>query len=115
MARDLWTIGLPIRPRALIRAGHTLFVGGTSDTSAAETRSVPPNVPSEEKSKGALLIASCSDGKTLDELQLDTPPVWDGIAAARGRLYVATTGGSLVCLGPSKIPTTEPKRCEKKM
>ena len=47
---------------------------------------------------GRLLALAASDGKTLAERELPAP-VWDGMAAAGGRLYVATRDGRLLCLG----------------
>jgi hypothetical protein len=87
VAGESWTVDLPMRPRAMIRAGNALIVGGTHGASVAE-----------KASEGILLIASDSDGKTLGQFPLEAPPVWDGMAAARGKLYVATTDGSVVCL-----------------
>jgi hypothetical protein len=45
-----------------------------------------------------LYVASGRDGKAVGQIRLDAPPVWDGMAAARGKLYVATTNGTIVCL-----------------
>jgi hypothetical protein len=42
---------------------------------------------------------SAADGKTLADVRLAAPPVWDGAAAADGRLYLSTTDGKVVCLG----------------
>jgi hypothetical protein len=97
-AGQSWTMDLPLRPRAMIRTGETLFIGGMSDVSAAGRKSVASEAPAEEKSEGVLCIAPCTGGNALGRLPLNAPPVWDGMAAARGKLYVATTSGSLVCL-----------------
>ena len=49
--------------------------------------------------KGANLWAvSATDGKRLGELRLDATPVWDGMAAADGKLYLTTTDGKVRCL-----------------
>ena len=40
-----------------------------------------------------------TDGKTLATHKLASLPVFDGMAAAGGRLYVSTTDGRLRCLG----------------
>jgi len=50
--------------------------------------------------RGALLWAvSAVDGKRLAQLELDALPVWDGMAAAKGRLYLTTADGSVRCFG----------------
>ena len=46
---------------------------------------------------GRLLALAASDGRKLAERELPAP-VWDGLAAAYGRLYVATRDGRLLCL-----------------
>ena len=92
----LWTLWLPVRIRAMVKAGDTLFVAG------------PPDVLDQadpyaafEGCKGARLVGvSAKDGKRLSERALDTPPVFDGMIAAAGRLLVALEDGSLVCLSP---------------
>ena len=38
--------------------------------------------------------------KQLAEYKLDTPPVWDGMAIADGKLYIAGMDGSVVCMQP---------------
>ena len=40
-----------------------------------------------------------ANGKTVGELKLDSPCVWDGLAAAGGNLLVSLTNGKIVCLG----------------
>ena len=48
--------------------------------------------------RGALLRAvSAQDGRTLNELELDECPVFDGMAAAGGRLFISTMDGNVVC------------------
>jgi hypothetical protein len=42
---------------------------------------------------------STADGKSLFRLDLPAEPVWDGMAAANRRLYLATNDGKILCLG----------------
>ena len=42
---------------------------------------------------------STRDGGKLAEGKLPAPPVWDGLAAANGRLFVSRTDGVVSCLG----------------
>jgi len=52
-----------------------------------------------EARKGASIVAvSAKDGKKLSETPLDCPPVFDGMIAARGRLFASLRDGSIVCL-----------------
>ena len=49
--------------------------------------------------KGGLLWAvSAADGKPIAQHTLASPPAWDGLAAAHGRLYLSTTDGKVICL-----------------
>jgi len=45
-----------------------------------------------------LLTFDPRDGKQLDEYALSAPPVFDGLSAADGRLYLSTTDGKLTSL-----------------
>lgn len=47
--------------------------------------------------KGQITIHRATDGQHLGELRLDTP-AWDGLAAARGRLFISTQSGKVICL-----------------
>jgi len=42
---------------------------------------------------------SADDGDTTAEHKLDRLPVWDGLAAASGRLFIVNQDGSVVCSG----------------
>ena len=44
-----------------------------------------------------LLCVSAKEGKKLGELKLDACPVFDGLAAAEGKLFIAMMDGSVVC------------------
>jgi outer membrane protein assembly factor BamB len=62
---------------AVVLAGDIVFVAGT---------------------RGQLFAFSAADGKTLARRDLPAP-LWDGMAAAYGCLYVSTQNGNLICLG----------------
>jgi len=49
-------------------------------------------------SQGGLAVLSANDGQRLAHVPL-APAVWDGLAAAGGRLFVSTQAGEVVCLG----------------
>ena len=84
----------PVRIRAMVKAGDTLFVAGAPDV-------LDPKDPyaAFEARKGANLVAvSATDGKKLSEASLDCPPVFDGMIAAGGRLFASLENGTLACL-----------------
>ncbi|MBC8876134.1 MAG: PQQ-binding-like beta-propeller repeat protein [Planctomycetes bacterium] len=89
-----WSTQVPLRVQAMVIAGPTLFVAGTPDV-------VDPDDPwsaIDGKKGGILWAVSTADGKKLAEYPLDAPPIFDGMAAANGRLYISTTDGNVVCL-----------------
>jgi len=45
-----------------------------------------------------LWAVSAVDGGKLQEIKLDVLPVFDGIIAAGGELFMATADGKVVCL-----------------
>jgi len=53
----------------------------------------------EGKRGGSIWAVSASDGKTLSKVTLSSPPVWDGMAASDGRIYMATMDGTVSCYG----------------
>jgi hypothetical protein len=81
-----WTQKMDVRPRAMLRAGDRLFVGGMS---LADDAAGTP---------GYMRVVACSDGKITEQFTLAASPVWDGLAAANGRLIVVGTDGSVLCL-----------------
>jgi outer membrane protein assembly factor BamB len=92
-----WQQPLGIRVTSLVRAAETIFVGGSPDV-------VDPQDPhgAWEGRKGGLLAAfAAGDGGKLSETTLPAPTVWDGIAAADGRLFVSTSDGKITCMGPA--------------
>jgi hypothetical protein len=46
-------------------------------------------------------VISVEDGSTLSNNELPSPPVWDGMASAGGRIYISTTDGKVHCLSGS--------------
>ncbi|NOY82422.1 MAG: PQQ-binding-like beta-propeller repeat protein [Kiritimatiellaeota bacterium] len=97
-ARWKWHVRLDLRPRALIKAGNRLFLAGMPDRLGrgdAESIAV-----FEGRGGGLVRSLDPATGKTVSETKLAAPPVWNGLAAARGRLLVSCMNGTVVCLGP---------------
>jgi len=96
--RPVWQQRLGIRITAMVRAADTIFVAGSPDV-------VDPRDPhgAWEGRKGGVLAAfSAADGKRLSEHKLPAPPIWDGMAAVPGRLYIALSSGDIVCFRRSE-------------
>ena len=81
-----WTKSVPVSVRAMVLAGKVLFVAGSR----------------QGQDGGVLTAFVARDGKKLAEYKLHAPPVWDGMAAAGGRLYVAMTNGKVLCMGKAE-------------
>ena len=92
-------------------AGRTLFVAGPADLideneirkrlgTAEASRQLREQVAAFVGKKGAMLWAvSATEGERQAELELDELPVFDGMAAAYGRLFLTTVDGNVQCLG----------------
>jgi hypothetical protein len=98
-----WWKTLPMRARAMVQTEDVLFVAGTRGGPLTSQAAL------EGKVEGALLAVSSADGHVLADMTLPSVPVWDGMAAARGNLYLALADGQVLCLwsvdsGRSGIP-----------
>jgi outer membrane protein assembly factor BamB len=93
--KPTWSQRVPIRVKAMVVAGRRLVVTGPPDVIDPEN----PLGAFEGRKGGLLWVFSADSGEKLAEHTLDAPPVFNGIAAARGRLYLCTRDGSVLCLG----------------
>jgi outer membrane protein assembly factor BamB len=95
--KEKWTKRVAIQVRAMVLAGKVLFVAGpTTDTG--------DGLVGRDESRRALLMAiSAADGKELAQYELSSQPVFDGLIAAKGRLYLATVDGRILCFGGEKL------------
>lgn len=85
-----WKVKLPlgVRMQAMALTPERLYVAGLFVAGKSEQASQPQ-----------VRAYALKDGKLLHEAGLDAPPVHDGLIVAGDRVYVATQGGRLVCLG----------------
>jgi len=90
-----WSQWVPIRMRAMVLAGDTLFVAGPPDKLVSND----PLAAFEGRTEGILWAVAAEEGTKILEYRLDSPPVFDGMIAANKRLYVSTMKGKVVCLG----------------
>ena len=93
--RSTWSERVPVRIRAMVLAGGRLVVAGPPDV-------VDPKDPLgafEARKGGLMYVVDSGSGERLAEQTLPSPPVFNGAAAANGRLYVAEEDGSLTCFG----------------
>jgi hypothetical protein len=109
-----WQQEAPLYPNAMLLTDDTFFVAGPPrfDEKATARRlstSRTDRYPWEpllqdamdtfEGRKGGVLCAvDKADGTQRAEVQLPSSPVFDGLIAARGRLFLSLKNGSVVCL-----------------
>ncbi len=106
-----WSLASPVIGRGLVVAGDHLFVAGpraVADENEVYLNYGSPDVQAGmaqqvaafEGRRGAVLVAaSKSRGEQLAAYELESPPVFDGLAAAGARLFLATMDGKVLCLG----------------
>jgi hypothetical protein len=90
-----WWKKIPVNAWAMVKTEDILFVAGPRGD-----ESVPQDAL-DGKAPGLLLAVSPADGTVLSERELPSMPVWDGMAAAGGNLYLSLIDGSAVRLRAS--------------
>jgi hypothetical protein len=53
----------------------------------------------EGRKGGVLNVVSADGGKKLAEIKLDSPPVFNGIAVANDKLFIAGKDGTIIAVG----------------
>ena len=108
--RYRWTGEVPALVRAMVLASGTLFLAGPPELVDEEQAYRDPADPAtaarlaeqEAAARGErgsrLWAVSAADGRKLAECPLDGVPVFDGMAATPGRLYLAMADGRVICL-----------------
>jgi len=92
---NMWSERVPVRVRAMALAAGRLFAAGPPDV-------VDPKDPLgafEGRKGGLLYVIDSATGERLASHTLPSPPVFNGAAAANGRLYLAAEDGSITCFG----------------
>jgi outer membrane protein assembly factor BamB len=91
---DRWSVKIPVRVRGLVLAGDRLFAAGPPDEMVQDD----PWAAFDGRRGGVLWAVAAADGKKLGECALASPPVFDGLIAADGCLYLSAVDGKVVCL-----------------
>lgn len=100
----LWTDPQSLIVRAMVLGGDRLAVAGPrawseKDPDLLAFANEPEARANFEGRKGVhLRIVNAADGETVSECELPAMPVFDGLAAAGGRLYLSTLDGKVICL-----------------
>ena len=93
MDRDEWKTELPVRAKAMLKSGDHLYLGVLPVEIPAED----PHAAYENRRGGMIWVCSAKDGSKVAEYKLESPVVWDGMAAANEKLFLSTSDGSIQC------------------
>ena len=88
-----WSVQVPVNARAMVLAGKILFFSGSPDVIPADD----PLAALEGRFGGKLWAVSKDGGEKLAEYDIASPPVFDGLIAASGKLYMVTRDGKVRC------------------
>lgn len=111
--KHTWDRFVPIVARSMALAGKTVLVSGAPDMIdeeyaferlAAKDPAILKELKEQDDAldgkRGAKMWAvNVETGEQSSGLELTSPPVWDGITVAQGRVYVSTMDGRLQCFG----------------
>ncbi len=111
-----WTKDIPLLARAMVLADRTIFTAGPPDLideeetfkkltegdKEVEKLLAKQDAALDGKQGGILWITSADSGDKLNEIQLPALPVWDGMVAADGRIFLSTTDGRVISLSEKK-------------
>ncbi len=98
-----WSLKDSLIVRAMVLTDGKLVVAGPPDLrkKSAGLLAYDNEAASLAAFKGergvSMRVISTGDGKTLSECELDAPPVFDGMSAANGRVFVALKNGAVEC------------------
>jgi hypothetical protein len=105
-----WTTDVPIIPRAMLLASDTIFIAGPQDlideptalrqidTKRTKQKLIAQANAIDGKSGAILMAVSKTNAKTLTTITLESPPVFDGMATANGKLYISTMDGHIIAM-----------------
>ncbi|MHC4166568.1 MAG: outer membrane protein assembly factor BamB family protein [Planctomycetota bacterium] len=105
-----WSRPVPLLVRAMLLAHNALFIAGPPDVvdeeeafrnfgkAGALAKLAEQDAVSGGKKGARLWAVSPLNGENQIELELDSIPVFDGMAAAYGRLYISMEDGSVRCV-----------------
>ncbi len=91
-----WSLKDPdIYVNSMVLTKNNLFVAGPPAIGNEETQEAKDKWQGKEG--GSLLCISSTDGNLLSEIKIESPPVFDGMIAAYGKIFISLQNGSVVC------------------
>jgi len=89
----LWSNRAPLRGEAMLLGSNCLYVAGTRDV----VEKTDPWAHVEGRKGGLLAVYARADGKELATVPLPAAPVFDGMSASQGNVYLVTRDGRIHC------------------
>jgi hypothetical protein len=98
--KPLWEVRVPVLVNAMAITGgadgaRRLAIAGPPDIVPEKD----PLAAFEGRAGGRLTVVSAETGEVGATVELDAPPVWDGLSASGGEVFVSLANGRVVCLG----------------
>jgi len=97
-----WSQEYPLIVRSMVLTGDKLIVAGVPDLARKDKSGVSFSNPEDGldalagRRGGSMAMISTADGTRIREIKLDSPPVFDGLIAANGRLLLSTKDGKVM-------------------
>jgi outer membrane protein assembly factor BamB len=92
-----WTHMLPMQVRAMVLSGTHLYAAGWRDQEAVSAQAMDLPGNGLTTAPAALYVFDANTGKPTKGYALSARPVFDGMAVAKGKLFVSLSDGTLVC------------------
>ena len=102
-----WTTDVPLLATSLVATEDAIFIAGPPDEfspvgdgeAALKLEDIESALGAWRGDKGGILYAAAAgDGKKLAQIEIPAPTVFDGMAAAQGRLFLSLQDGSVICV-----------------
>ena len=101
-APAVWQHYLPVRIQAMALSGDTLFAAGPPDVLNPKD----PLGALEGRQGGVLMAIDPTTGERLWQTRIPSPPRFDGMSVANGRLYISAVDGTMTCFGGERSRRT---------
>lgn len=89
--KKTWSNRIPVRVRTMVLAEDRILAAGPPDLMDLDAF--------EGQAGGVLQVIDAESGEQVSERKLESPPVFNGAAAAQEKLFIACEDGSVACFG----------------
>ena len=99
----IWSQQHALIARSMVLTAGKLIVAGLPDLARKDESGRSFSNPEEGlaalagRRGGCLAMISTADGTKLREIKLDSPPVFDGMSATEGKVFISLRSGSVTC------------------